>query len=319
MKKKNRQQKVKVHDYSKYENEWNGIKFPSDDMRYYGVHKDGKRIKLDIKRMRKIGCTGVPESVLEKASAIPRNTKYFHPKKARRFEYVTNQFRDALSDLAKEWAEFKNAFSKIKTPKDVSENVRVELLSYGYADAEEATELGLMAGMKRSFVYQKLWLAQCSQFIMQIAVALDSLMLRKCRYLGFSEKAVTRSKLHTYLHGRYGSEKVENLDGYKTYDNFFRIYNLLKHNSEDLFEKVKEKSPEMLLTNTYHNGEPSMYYLKIGDGYIENSLRDLQVFYDSLCVVFFEENTDEAEWNYDDYFTKIINQTIQDQTNPLGI
>ena len=75
----------------------------------------------------------------------------------------------------------------------------------------------------------------------------------------------------------------------------------------------------MLLTNTYHNGEPSMYYLKIGDGYIENSLRDLQVFYDSLCVVFFEENTDEAEWNYDDYFTKIINQTIQDQTNPLGI
>ena len=42
MKKKNRNPHSKVHDYSKYASKWNGVEIPSDDERYYGVHRDGK-------------------------------------------------------------------------------------------------------------------------------------------------------------------------------------------------------------------------------------------------------------------------------------
>ena len=55
MKKKNRNASSKVHDYSKYASKWNGVTIPSDDERYYGIHRDGSRIKIDIKRMKKIG------------------------------------------------------------------------------------------------------------------------------------------------------------------------------------------------------------------------------------------------------------------------
>ena len=54
MKKKNRNPNSKVHDYSKYASKWNGVEIPSDDERYYGIHRDGSRIKIDIKRMKKI-------------------------------------------------------------------------------------------------------------------------------------------------------------------------------------------------------------------------------------------------------------------------
>ena len=54
MKKKNRNPNSKVHDYSKYASTWNGVEIPSDDERYYGIHRDGSRIKIDIKRMKKI-------------------------------------------------------------------------------------------------------------------------------------------------------------------------------------------------------------------------------------------------------------------------
>lgn len=54
MKKKNRNPYSKVHDYSKYASKWNGVEIPSDDERYYGIHRDGNRVKIDIKRMKKI-------------------------------------------------------------------------------------------------------------------------------------------------------------------------------------------------------------------------------------------------------------------------
>ena len=60
MKKKNRNPHSKVHDYSKYASKWNGVEIPSDDERYYGIHRDGNRVKIDIKRMKKMGISGVP-------------------------------------------------------------------------------------------------------------------------------------------------------------------------------------------------------------------------------------------------------------------
>ena len=319
MKKKNRNPHSKVHDYSKYASKWNGVEIPSDDERYYGIHRDGNRVKIDIKRMKKIGTSGVPTKVLDAVSALPRNTTYFLPKRLHRHDYVINQFRDKLSELSSAWREYKAAFSNIASPADIAERVRLERINTGLYDNEDATAAGIISGVKRQTTYNKLWISQCAQFIHQMATELDALMLRKCVYLGFSEKEVNRGKLHTYLNGTMrGKIKIEDLPGYDTYIKFFTIWNMLKHNSEDLFEKMQKNYPEMLLTDQYRNGEMSQYYLKIGDEYIESMLVELLPFYEALCADFFDEDVEAADWNYDDYFAEKVKQAINEITNPLG-
>lgn len=320
MKKKNRNASSKVHDYSKYASKWNGVTIPSDDERYYGIHRDGNRIKIDIKRMKKLGTSGVPASVLDAASAIPRNTTYFLPKRLHRQDYVINQFRDKIQELSEAWKEYKLAFLKIISPADVAEQVRTERLNLGIDENEDATAAGIIAGAKRQSTYNRLWISQCAQFIHQMATELDALMLRKCVYLGFAEKEVTRGKMHTYLNGTMkGRAKIEALKGYDVYAKFFTVWNMLKHNSEDLFEKIQKNYPDMLLTTQYHNGEMSQYYLKIGDDYIEKMLVDLLPFYEDLCTRIFEENVGEANWNYDDYFLEKVRQTMREISNPLDV
>ena len=320
MKKKNRNPYSKVHDYSKYASKWNGVEIPSDDERYYGIHRDGNRVKIDIKRMKKIGTSGVPASVLDVASAIPRNTTYFLPKRSHRHDYVINQFRDKLAELTASWREYKTAFEAITSPTDVAEQVRLERLNSGLDDNEDATVAGIMSGARRQAPYTKLWISQCPQFIQQMTTELDALMLRKCVYLGFAEKEVTRGKMHTYLNGTMkGRARIESLKGYDVYAKFFTVWNMLKHNSEDLFEKIQKNYPDMLLTTRYRNGEMSQYYLKIGDDYIEKMMVDLLPFYEDLCTRFFEENVEEANWNYDDYFLEKVRQTMREISNPLDI
>ena len=320
MKKKNRNPHSKVHDYSKYASKWNGVEIPSDDERYYGIHRDGNRVKIDIKRMKKIGTSGVPTKVLDAASALPRNTTYFLPKRLHRHDYVINQFRDKLAELTASWREYKTAFGTITSPTDIAEQVRLERLHTGLDDNEDATVAGILSGAKRQTTYNKLWISQCAQFIHQMATELDALMLRKCVYLGFAEKEVTRGKMHTYLNGTMkGRARIESLKGYDVYAKFFTVWNMLKHNSEDLFEKMQKNYPEMLLTDKYRNGEMSQYYLKIGDEYIEAMLVDLLPFYEALCSEFFDEDVEAAEWNYDDYFADKVKQAIKEITNPLDV
>ena len=319
MAKKNRNRTK--HDYNKYSNNFAGTQIPMDDERYYGIHRDGARAKIDIKRLKKVKVSGIDDSVLDAASAIPRNTTYFLPKKLHRHDYVINQFRDKLAELTANWFEFKNAFSAgIQSPRAVGEQVTLHNLNMGYQDLEEATVSGHLAAARRENVYRKLWISQCAQFIHQMATELDALLLRKCVYLGFQEKEVTRGKMHTYLNGTMrGKAQIERLSGYDVYTKFFMVWNMLKHNSEDLFEKVSKNYPDMLLTDTYRNGEMSQYYMKIGDEYIEAMLKDLLIFYESLCSEFFGEDTEVAAWNYDDFFTEAVKRVIEENSNPLGI
>ena len=245
MKKKNRNPHSKVHDYSKYASKWNGVEIPSDDERYYGIHRDGNRVKIDIKRMKKIGTSGVPIKVLDAASALPRNTTYFLPKRLHRHDYVINQFRDKLAELTTSWREYKTAFGTITSPSDIAEQTRLERLHTGLDDNEDATVAGIPSGAKRQTTYNKLWISQCAQFIHQMATELDALMLRKCVYLGFAEKEVTRGKMHTYLNGTMkGRARIESLKGYDVYAKFFTVWNMLKHNSEDLLRRCKRTIPK---------------------------------------------------------------------------
>ena len=291
------------------------------DLEYFGIHKNGDRIKIDVKRMKKTCEKNGPRTLYEtalKISDIPRNTAYFLPKRLHRHDYVINQFRDKLAELTASWREYKTAFGAITSPTDIAEQVRLERLHTGLDDNEDATVAGILSGAKRQTTYNKLWISQCAQFIHQMATELDALMLRKCVYLGYARKDVTRGSMHDYLNGTMkGRARIEELKGYDVYVKFFTVWNMLKHNSEDLFEKMQKNYPEMLLTDQYRNGEMSQYYLKIGDDYIEAMLVDLLPFYEALCSDFFDADVEAAEWNYDDYFAEKVKRAIKEITNPL--
>ena len=231
----------KRYDYSKHEITWSNTKIGENCEEYYGLHRDGSRVKIDIKRMKKVKDSGVPEEVLDAASQIPRNTMYFQPKRIHRHDYVVNQFRDKLAELAVSWREYKAAFGAITSPTDIAEQVRLERLHTGLDDNEDATVAGILSGAKRQATYNKLWISQCAQFIHQMATELDALMLRKCVYLGYARKDVTRGSMHDYLNGTMkGRARIEELKGYDVYVKFFTVWNMLKHNSEDLFEKMQK-------------------------------------------------------------------------------
>lgn len=319
MKKKKRNPKSKNHNYSKYTYKLNGVEIPRSDERYYGIHKHGSRIKIDIKRLKKINISTIPMNVLDAASRIPRSTTYFEPKHAKRSDYTVNQFRDKLKELSESWQEYKMAFSKIKTPSDIAENVRLDYLNIGWSDNEDATTEGFLAGTKRECTYLRLWISLCTQFIHQMASELLAVLLQKCVSLGFKEKDnISRGKLHNFLNDFQKRDlKIENLKSYSTYDKFFMVWNMLKHNSEDLFKKIQKKYPDMILKNNYQNGQLSQFYLKISNDYIEKMFDDLMPFYEELSKTFFDEDTDSANWNYDEYFIKNVKKEINIIANPI--
>lgn len=289
-----------------------------DCYEFYGIHINGDRIKIDSKRMKKIcGCEG-PNELYEaalKIAEIPRNTAYFVPKKKKKLDYVTNEFRAKIDSLREQWNELKKAFVNVKTPEQVTEEYRLNAIAKTChsEDIEEIDVTAMMKGIERINAYERIEISVCSQFIHQMATELDAIMLRKCRFLGFDpdkENQIKRNDMHTYLHGWvHGAYKIEDIQNYKeVYRKFFTVWNLLKHNSENLFYKVKENYPDMLLTNSYRNGEMSMYYLKIGNDYIEKMLDDLKVFYEDVGEKFFGEDKEESKWNYDEYFTGVIHE-----------
>jgi hypothetical protein len=51
-----------------------------------------------------------------------------------------------------------------------------------------------------------------------------------------------------------------------------------------------------------------MYYLKIGNDYIEKMLNDLRTFYEDVGETFFGEDKDESSWIYDEYFTNEVRE-----------
>ena len=65
-------------DYTNY--------YGGDGNEFYGIHEEGDRIKIDLKRMKKvcqeIGLTDTQlMDAIEQASQIPRHTSYFRPAK----------------------------------------------------------------------------------------------------------------------------------------------------------------------------------------------------------------------------------------------
>lgn len=319
MKKYRRNPKATSKNYSKMYNEFNGKKYgDTSNPQYYGLFHIKGRVRVDLKRMKKIKTSGIPDKILDAASRIPRNTTYYHPTRIKRSDYVCNQFRDLFTTLETKWHEIKKAFDKIINPGEVAEHTRLSAIMNSGLENEDATVEGLLAGFKRLTPYYELYIAMHANFIHHIASETLALMFRKACEYGYKGNELGRASFRDFFEKKAtASKKIDELSHYQNYTAFFIVWNLLKHNSIKAFQNIKQARPELLLKSTYKNGELSQYILRIDDAFIESSLSDLSLFFDEFCTTFLNENTERATWDYDEYFEQRVFQTIKELNNPF--
>ena len=62
----------------------------------------------------------------------------------------------------------------------------------------------------------------------------------------------------------------------------------------------------------YENGMYAGYWLKIGPSFVDEILSNLQEFSKELCKLVYDEDPDEAWWNFDDYLVQVLKDNYID-------
>ena len=52
---------------------------------------------------------------------------------------------------------------------------------------------------------------------------------------------------------------------------------------------------------------------------IMSLLDGVEIFFKNYCKLIFNEDSEEAKWNYDSYFRSTVNSAIESIVNPLGL
>lgn len=308
--------KVVRFDYSKYESKDPWDHETLEEFEFWGFHKKSGRIHIDTKRYKKacekVGITDfLPEGLFK-----DRNTVYFVPEKVHRYDYKINLFRDMINGLKKEWEEeYRPLFSKIKTPKDVYENVRLGELCYtGCSDDYDEIEIDArMASFKREESYNKIMNELYCMFIQKITTEIDRftlIFMEECGYKGTDFSFEHFMEFTERLIGQKRSlELFKTLNGYNCYSLLHKINNFLKHNSKDAYKTLLHTYPANVRsvkngtsTVDYQNGQFAGDWIILKPNYLDSVFGKLIKFFEDYCAVVLKENVEESKWNYDEYF-----------------
>ena len=297
-------------DYSKIGNNVTSLE-------YYGVLLKDGRTRIDTKRYKKF--FKLPNDKIEHRKSV-----YYVPSKIHREDYYCNWFHDLSSKLKNQWNnEFSIMIKAIKTPKQVEDNTRVNNLMDGVLDYDEASIVGTMSGIKRTVDYKYLIKTVYAQFFQQMMAQFDALALKVITLNGFQNTNFSREAFDSFIQGKQ-KENVKSFFDYETYDYYnqaYRIWNFLKHNSNKSYNQLFKLYPNLIYdpNNIYKNGDPAISVLKIDEKLILQTLDELPKFYDEVCQRGFEENPIDAKWDYDDYFLDKVKDKIETIDNPLQI
>lgn len=66
-------------------------------------------------------------------------------------------------------------------------------------------------------------------------------------------------------------------------------------------------------------GIPAFYTINFSDELIIELLNGCNSFFMEYCELVYNENYDEAQWNYARYFINMVEEQIELLTNPLGL
>jgi hypothetical protein len=293
---------------------------PADDTRFYGVflamQGNSCKIKVDLKRFSKKFY--VPDEM--KAIADERTGHYFIPAKQHYIDYNCNIFVNAIATIREEWNfESKPMIdSVLKKIKDVEydfDNMN------GILEPDEATMnssfIHMMKQIKIESKRRRLYLSLYAQFFHQMVSKIEAVTLKVLTRNGYEGDRFDRNVLYAFKGLK--QESVKELDGFQTYDLMYALWNFIKHNSLSTYEALKKTNPQILQTEPYVQGNLAIEYVQFGEELVHEIITGIECFFKEYCRLVFEENFNEAQWNYNDYFLNKVNNEIESVTNPLGI
>lgn len=295
-----------IRNYNTYE---------QNEKAYFGLLPYKGRFRVDVKRLEKSRLVDI--SIINLIKSQNRSTKYFHPEKQERSDYYCNFIRDKMSEMRREWhQEFLPAIKKISTPEEVGRQVRDYYINSGIADFDEWDEIEILTSTKRMKKYNEIIYAFSGQFIHYLASNVEQIIVNVLCKLGYPKESFNLSLFNEFIKNNY-DVSLKEVNGYMDYIAFRNLWNFLKHNTLSSYKKLRKSSPNLLVDRTYQNGDFALWYVKISESYIDETITKLMSFFDSFCKQVLLENIEFANWNYDKYFLKIFHDHINDAKNPF--
>ncbi len=302
------------YDYSKYKDVKNWDYNVLQEKDFFGVHEINGRIEIDIERY-KIACDIVGiKDFMPKEIFKDSNIKYYTPTKEKRYDYIVNLYVDSLNEFINKWNnEYKPLFKSIITPKQVEDNYRFDSLMYTSCsdDYDDICVDAAMEGFKRIESYHHIINELNCIFISKVCTEVDRISLLAMAKLGYKGLDFTFDDFKEFSNKALKGKRVkfDDLKKYNAYRMLHRINNFLKHNSEESYKKLKQNYPENVRTDSeYKNGMFACDWVILKENYIDDVLNKLLIFFKDYCLNFYEEDYNNAKWDYDDYFINALKE-----------
>ena len=302
-------------------------KYTYYDEEYYGVfiERDATQrkilsVKVDPKRMRKTGL--IEQETYVQIQSINRNTPYFHPEKKYVEDYCYDTFLEQIYALKRLWNnEIKPAIGKLETPEEAGQKAFDGSISDGVLEYDECEMVRSMTSVQRSSEYEYAVRMFYAQFLLLLGSAIEAVLVEVITKKGYTGDKFNRESLKGFVSGRVANLDYTTFETHIYFDKLYSIWNLLKHNNKDVYQKVKERYPEVLINTQveYKNGDLGFKYLKLNEKLILDLLEGLGRFFEEFCQKVFSEKTNYPEWNTEYYYAKLVDDKIEEVTNPLGL
>ena len=319
MKKERSKQKLTKDDYDK---------FPYEDTRHYGLFysKNGNefKVKIDPKRFCQSLDGDFSESVIKTINA--RKTHYFYPRKNEYYDYNCNVFETMINDIKDYWNNHYQSLitiakNRIEKPKkeNISDNM---LFIQGIIDYDEANEINRMESAINQHEYE----ANCKRlvdnlyasFIHHMASQIESVTVYVLDRENAMKDIFNRNMLYSTTIGK--KCKVAELSSFRYYDMLYCLWNFIKHNSMSTYDKLKANFSELIYDDLeYKQGIPAFSFIKLSDELIISLLEGCSYFFKEYCKLVFDEDYEEAQWNYGKFFYNQVREEIELITNPSGL
>ena len=303
-------------------------KFSYYDTRFWGLFytktDNGIKVKIDPKRLKNtVNCEFSDEQM---RIINARKTHYFYPNKSRYYDYYCNIFAAKIKEIRDYWENhYKQliiyAKNRIEKPKELTpaEN---ELFMQGIAEYDEAVMMSNWENMENKCKYVKKCFEVVSSlyasFIHQMASQIEAVTVLVLSKQNLITDRFNRNML--YASAAENDKNVMKLPSFKYYDKLYCLWNFIKHNSISTYEKLYSKYPELICEEEeYKQGLPAFCIIKFTDELIIELLNGCNSFFMEYCELVHKENYDEAQWNYGEYFKNLVDEQIENITNPLGL
>ncbi len=303
-------------------------KFRHHDTRYYGLFykkdENGICVKVDLKRLQTT--TGYSFTDAQLKVINRRKTHYFYPQKGEYSDYCCNIFSTRIQNIQEYWNNhyrdlIQYASSRIEKPAEKMTG-DCGLFMSGILEFDEAQMWATLENVKNEERYR--W--ECdlavrslyAQFIHQMASQIEAVTVTVLTRKNAIEKQFCRNILYATAAGK--AQKVTGLPSFRYYDKLYCIWNFIKHNSQSTYEKLNGTFPEVICRgNEYHQGESAYCFINFSDELIQELLDGCDAFFKEYCELVFDENYEEAQWNYGKYFFDIVDDTREMIINPMGL